>query len=263
MLRRCVFNLYMQLALKRVDKTVCRTTAHLQYLHSVFNVSEKALAFARETTDPCFYRPDAAGCLEKPDFLPEEPYVISAGAEMRDYATLIEAVKGLPVQLIIGAGSPWAHVRFDAEKRELPPNVQVASFTPLQMRELYRAAEFAVVPVKPTLRACGTNVVLESWAMGKGVIITRTVGQLDYSTDGEDVLFVEPCDVEDMRAKIVHLLRRPAEARRLGQNGLRTVQEQRNLERYVQQLETLFASTLRNEYVAQEPSPAAAQVSGC
>jgi glycosyltransferase involved in cell wall biosynthesis len=232
MLRRMAFNVYMRAALRGVDMTICRTTAHVQYLNSLFQIPMSSLSFAAETTDPVFFSRSAPMAPVAPDLLPPEPYIVSAGLEMRDYPTLIDAVRGLPVHAVIGAGSPWSQVRF-SHNGTSPPNVRVGSFTAEQMRELYRRAAFVVVPVQPTLRACGMNVVLEGWAMEKGVIVTRTIGQLDYTKDNETVLFVHPNDVEDMRSKIVYLLEHPEEAQRLGHNGRSLVEKSLNLDRFL------------------------------
>lgn len=241
MLRQMAFNLYMRAALKRIDMTICRTTAHVQYLNGLVKVPAEALSFAHETTDPAFFSPQAAGTPGTPDLLPPQPYIVSGGLELRDYETLIEAVRGLPLQVVIGAGSPWSHVRF-AYDQTLPPNVRVSSFTPVELRELYRKAAFVVVPVKPTLRACGMNVVLEAWAMEKGVILTRTIGQLDYAKDSETVLLVKPGDVQDLRRKIVYLLEHPQEAERLGRNGRSYVDRELNLDRFLDSLQESFAA---------------------
>lgn len=245
-LRQLVYHLFARFALRRIDRVICRTTAHLQYLNSVVGVPMDSLCFAPESTDPTFYSPETASESLPPTVAPPVPFIVSAGLEMRDYATLVEAVRGQPVHLVIGAGSPWSHFRFDAT-REMPPNVNVSSFSPVQMRDLYRSAAFVVVPVKPTLRACGMNVVLEAWAMGKAVVATRTAGLLDYANDGEDVLFVRPGDVEDMRAKISHLLRHPEAAQRLGENGRRTVQTECNLDSYVALVEEALVSALGDQ----------------
>lgn len=241
--RRLFSDLYVHHALKRIDRVGCQSNVQVQYLNSVVGVPTAALGLAPPKVDTRFYNPGFAEGSPIPDFRPKEPYILSAGLEMRDYATLIESVRGLPLSLVIGASSPWSHFRFDYD-RPLPPNVHVSSFTPVQMRDLYRSARFVVVPVKPTLRICGITVVLEGWAMEKGVIVTRTVGQLDYARDNETVLFVKPGDVQDMRTKIVHLLEHPEEAERLGRNGRRCVDTDLNLDRFLDIVQELLTSAV-------------------
>jgi glycosyltransferase involved in cell wall biosynthesis len=245
--RKALFDVYTSIALRRVDKILCRTTAHLQYLHSVFHIPIEKLEWVPETTDPAFFSPGQPVQTLELQLPSGQPCIVSAGLEMRDYQTLIAAVRDLPVQLVIAAGSPWSHAQFEGpHNQKLPPNVLVSALKPAQMRELYRAATVVVVPVKPTLRACGMNVVLEGWAMQKPVIATRTVGLVDYITEGETGLFVRPLDAKDLRARITYLRERPDEAERLGRNGRRFVEQQLNVDRYVHGVSQIMSKLMQD-----------------
>jgi glycosyltransferase involved in cell wall biosynthesis len=236
--RRGLYGLHRQHALRRIDTLLCRTSAHLQYLHGVEHVPMSKLAVVGETVDTAFFSPSAPEVTDPAlEELVTEPFIVSAGLERRDYATLTEAVRGLPLQVVIGAGSPWSHTRFD-DNGPLPDNVHVSSFSPTQMRELYRRAAFVVVPVMPTLRACGMNVVLEAWAMGKAVVATRTMGLLDYIVDGETGLLVPPYDVDTMRAMVSRVLENETLAEKLGAAGRQVVESERNLDSYVARVGT-------------------------
>jgi glycosyltransferase involved in cell wall biosynthesis len=226
-----------------VDHILCRSNAHLQYLHDVEKVPLGKLSYLPEPVDHVFYDGGSTAASDSSALPVHQPYILSAGLEMRDYPTLIKAVTGLPVSLVIAAGSPWSHFRFDAgERPELPPNVHVASFSPTQMRQLYRSAAFVVVPVKPTMRVCGSSVVVEAWAMRKAVIASRTVGLLDYVAEGESGLFAAPYDVDGLRERIVYLLRHPDEADRLGRNGRRNVESTYNLDHFLSRVQAVVRS---------------------
>jgi glycosyltransferase involved in cell wall biosynthesis len=246
-LRTAVFDLFRHRALERIDTLVCRTSAVLQYLHDVHRVPIDKLALLGETVDAEFWAPSE--CQHGPDLASLElaggPFILSAGLEKRDYSTLIAAMRGLPLNLIIAAGSPWSHTRFgEREAEALPPNVRVASFDARQLRDLYRAAAFVVVPLRPTLRLCGGNVVLEAWAMGKAVIATRTAGILDFIEDEKNGLFVQPYDVQSWRTRITQLLEDEAMSERLGRNGRKIVETERNLDSYLSGLGRVFAGAL-------------------
>jgi glycosyltransferase involved in cell wall biosynthesis len=158
---------------------------------------------------------------------------------MRDYPTLIDAVRDLPIQLIIGAGSPWSKFGVDiGQKEDLPSNVLVTSFTPLQMRELYRSATVVVVPVRPSSRSCGISVILEAWAMGRPVIATRTAGLASYINNGTNGLFVSPGDPQELRSRIEYLIDQPEEATSLGNNGYQYVQNIGNIDHYIETIAT-------------------------
>jgi glycosyltransferase involved in cell wall biosynthesis len=240
-LRRWIYRTYYQLAMQRIDLTMCRTRSHVELLKS-WGANEKKVTFVPETTDSAFFSPKSPATTLDSFQLPPRPYIVSAGLELRDYDTLIEAVDGLPVQVVIGAGSPWSKMGYERRTENLPANVSVSSFTPLQMRELYRGAEFVVVPVVPTLRACGMNVILEAWAMQKPVIASRTDGLTSYIVDGQTGLFAEPQNAEDLRKKIVYTLAHPEEAREWGMNGWERVTTELNLECYVNEIITAAAN---------------------
>ena len=74
------------------------------------------------------------------------PLVLAVGSENRDYATLVRAVEGLPVRVIIAAGSHWARETAQAGSAR---NVEYSG-RPLpfaELRERYREAAVVVVPV--------------------------------------------------------------------------------------------------------------------
>ena len=68
--------------------------------------------------------------------------------------------------------------------------------------------------------------------MGKAVIATRTTGQTDVITDGENGLTVAPGDVAGWRQAIARLRDDPALRERLGRNARRWVEENATLDRW-------------------------------
>lgn len=232
--RRALFGVYAELALAGIDSIICRTTAHVQYLHSVMRLPMSKVLFVPETCDSRFF--SAEGSVVTGFDPPARPptYIVAAGLEHRDYRTLIDAVQGLPIQLMIGAASPWSHAGFDAGViAQLPDNVSVGSFDRVQLRALYSNARFVVVPIKPTLRACGMNVILQAWSMGKAVITTETVGLRDYVIPEVNALTVAPYDVGGWRSAIVRLLAEPVTCSRLACAGRQQVELEWNLDTYL------------------------------
>ncbi|MGH9056723.1 MAG: glycosyltransferase family 4 protein [Acidimicrobiales bacterium] len=236
--KRTAFGLYRQNAMRRIDRLACRTDAILQYLHAVERVPMEKLALVGETVDQKFFAPELAASSASPSPpCPSSSYILSAGMERRDYPTLIAAASGLPIAVVIAAGSPWSHGRFEAwEPDRMPGNVSVSSFDAWNMRALYESAELVVVPVRPSLRACGMNVVLEGWSMQKAVIATRTVGLASWVTHGVDGLLVEPYEPESLRSAITGLLADPGRAAALAEQGHAVVENDLNIDRYVDRI---------------------------
>jgi glycosyltransferase involved in cell wall biosynthesis len=232
--RTVAFEAMLRRALKRIDLVLCRNSVNHQLLLSVYGMHPNRVRVVYDCVDTKFFDP-ASPVKALPEFtLPKRPFIVSAGLERRDYGVLIEAVRTLDVQLVIAAASPWSHYRFEqGATREVPSNVTVGAFGPMQMRELYRAAAFVVIPLLPTLRTCGDSTLTEAWAMGKGVVVTRTAGLLDFIHPEKNAVGVAPCDAVALRSAIVRLMSDPDLCSTLGRAGREAVNRDHLFEDYV------------------------------
>lgn len=201
--------------------------------------------------DPAFWAPDGR---------PPEDLICSAGLEYRDYATLLAAVAGLPVRVVIAAASYWSRHRHLAGTEALPANVTVTALDYVALRELYARSRFVVVPLRQVDNQAGITTVLEAMAMGKAVVVTATRGQRDVvrgrlctaagpigaplggpaafgcagpEAEAETGLYVPPGDPAALRAAIRYLLDRPEEAARMGAAGRRVVERWMSLDHFV------------------------------
>jgi glycosyltransferase involved in cell wall biosynthesis len=139
--------------------------------------------------DQRFFRP-------MPDIL-EKHQVCAVGLEWRDYPTFIEAVKSLQCEVKIAAGSLSSKFKNEFEASELPPNVTVRKYKFPDLRRLYAESKIVVIPLYQTDFQAGITSILEAMAMGRPVIVTKTVGQTDTVVDGETGLYVSPGDADD------------------------------------------------------------------
>jgi glycosyltransferase involved in cell wall biosynthesis len=160
----------------------------------------------------------------------------SAGLERRDYPTLMEAVDGLDVEVVIAAASPWSKQADSSTARALPGNVTICRLDHYQLRELYAQSAFVVMPLVDVDFQAGITTILEAMAMGLAVVCTRTRGQTDTIVDGETGVYVEPADPVSLRAAIQRLLDDPAEADRLGARGRAWAVEHADVEVYARSL---------------------------
>ena len=160
----------------------------------------------------------------------------------RDYNSLIDAIRGLPVPLEIAASGPW----YAREKNwmvpdDLPENVKVYKHLPKhELRDMYARSQFVVLPIGDELFSAGATAILESSCMERPVIATRSRGILDYVIDGETGILVDPWDSAALQEAIDHLLAHPEEAQRLGKNARKRVEEELNLESYVGKIASLL-----------------------
>ena len=195
----------------------------LEYLR----IPEQKLHLIPFHADHRFYHPMASR---------SEKMICSAGLEWRDYPTLISAVEGLDIEVKLAAASPWSHHNNETENRELPHNVSARRYEYAELRELYASSAFVVVPLYENDFQAGVTTILEAMAMGKAVIVTRTIGQKDVIIEGENGLYVPPGDAAALRTAITHLLENPEEARRLGENGRKTIEQNMSLDHWVDRI---------------------------
>jgi glycosyltransferase involved in cell wall biosynthesis len=165
--------------------------------------------------------------------------ICSAGLERRDYPTLMAAVEGLDVKVVIAAASPWSKQADSSAGRTLPDNVEVRKLDHFQLRRLYAESAFVVMPLVDVDFQAGITTILEAMSMGLAVVCTRTSGQTDTVIDGHNGVYVRPSDPAALRAAIVRLLADQGEADRLGTNGREWVVAQADVSVYAQRIGTV------------------------
>jgi glycosyltransferase involved in cell wall biosynthesis len=132
----------------------------------------------------------------------ERGRVFSGGGAGRDFASLIEAVRGTDVSLDIVTFSP-ATLGFESA---LPANCRVNwRMTPEAFLARMAASLFVVVPLREPESDFGQTTLVQALALGKAVVATRAVGIADYITDRQEGLLVDAGDVSGYREAILRL----------------------------------------------------------
>ena len=173
----------------------------------------------------------------RPMDVDEEPLIVSAGREHRDYATLARACEKLDVKVFVASGSvhsPGADVSLPAS---WPSNFSWGFADYVRLRTLYARAQVVVVPVMPTDFQAGVTTILEAMSMARPVVVSATEGQRDVVEDGVTGVMVPPGDADALRRAIERLLADPAERARLGANARAAVEERFSLDVYACSLE--------------------------
>jgi glycosyltransferase involved in cell wall biosynthesis len=158
--------------------------------------------------------------------------IFAGGDSLRDYATLIEALRGLPDRACIATRTIGPELQ-----RELPVNVEVRTLSRRDFDERTAAASVVVIPLEPRQdRGSGQTTYLNAMALGKAVIVTDVAGVRDYIRDGETGLIVPPEDPPALADALRRLLDDPGYASRLGASARRDAIERFGPDRYVEQL---------------------------
>jgi len=150
-------------------------------------------------------------------------YILSVGSDMaRDYETLLRAIGDKNLKIVTRQNLP-------AEM--LGDNIKVSSrHTDEELRELYQRASLVVIPLKNVAQPSGQSATLQAMACGKAVILTNTRGLWEPEVMQHKVncYLVEPEDVEDLQKAIEWMQQNPVEARRIGKEARRTIEERYN-----------------------------------
>ncbi len=155
------------------------TSVQRRYLIDRLGFPSERAYLVRHFVDQLFYSPRDA----------EEDTICSVGAEMRDYPTLIEALRGTDLRCHIAADHMRVphRIRLVADRRvpldtlSLPADakITIGRKTLPELRDLYARSRFVVVPLVPSDSDNGVTVILEAMAMGKPVVCSQTRGQVD------------------------------------------------------------------------------------
>jgi glycosyltransferase involved in cell wall biosynthesis len=195
------------------------------YAQNTLGIPHEKLHLIPFHADTRFFQP-------RPE-IPVEHRISSAGLELRDYPTLIEAVRDVDVEVCLAAASPWSKRENETAGRTLPRNVSARGYSYRELRDLYASSRFVVVPLYENDFQAGVTTILEAMAMSKAVIVTRTSGQCDVIQDGVNGIYVPPGNPGALRGAILDLLEHPDEAARLGMNARKTIESAMSLERWV------------------------------
>jgi glycosyltransferase involved in cell wall biosynthesis len=163
--------------------------------------------------------------------------ICAVGREMRDYATLVEAIRDWDVPCHIAAKVDVGKTdRWMTDLRDpgaLPSHITVGSKPYPELRALYARSRFVVLPLHPTDTDNGVTAMTEAMAMGKAVICTRVDGQRDVLQDGVNGLFVAPHDPRALRQSIEYLWNHPEECERMGLEGRKRIEQFHTLDKFV------------------------------
>ncbi len=214
-----------------IDTIILWTSAHRDFAIRILGIPPAKLIYVPHYVDQKFWRPMPA----------ETNTISSAGREMRDYPTLLEAMRQIPdIRCHIATGEfrgmLETTVRVIYDRGPIPPNVTVGKLSPVELRALYARSRFVVVPLLPTDSDNGLNVILEAFAMGKPVICSRTERQRDVIQEGKTGIFVPQGDSHALAEAIQSLWHDPARAEAMGRAGREYIERHHTLDAFVQEV---------------------------
>jgi glycosyltransferase involved in cell wall biosynthesis len=166
--------------------------------------------------------------------------VVSIGADPhRDFGLLTRVAARMP------ASSFRIVTTADHARTLLTPPENVAIETDLafqEMRERLAQARVVALPVRENSYSGATTVLLQSMALAKPVVVTRTqaIASGYGLVDGENCSLVPPGDESAFELALADLLRDGARAEALGDRARATVERDLSWDRYVDRIEELL-----------------------
>lgn len=192
--------------------------------------------------------------IVKPNFIEKDPgvkhktrdYVLFIGrlSHEKGLSVLLEAWKNLPdVPLkIAGDGPLMAEIRSFIEEENLH-NVEILGHQSNDhILDLMQIARFVVIP-SICYEACPL-VVIESFACGTSVLVSRIGALEELVQKGKTGLFFQPGEAKDLSAKANWLWEHPEETARMGQNARRAYEEKYTPESNYTQLMAIYQQAI-------------------
>lgn len=249
-LKRCVKDSLAASVLTTVEMTLHHRVLGLYGLVDVF-ISPSAFLKdkVREMGFPgeVVHLPNFVGGLEQvlPQYGSAAPRLVYSGRLGREkgLATLVRAVKGLPLRLeIIGEGPERGPLEALVRQQGLD-NVAFAGYLSGDaLQERVRAAAAVVVPSQ--WYENNPRSVIEAFALGKPVIGARIGGIPELVRHGDTGLTFTPGDVQALRGCIDELLAHPTRAADMGRRGRELVETELSPARHYAGLMQVYARAI-------------------
>jgi glycosyltransferase involved in cell wall biosynthesis len=202
---------FLRFSLSSVFCIMCSSRLEIEYYQKYLNLKNVRFEYVPLATNPIFLSVESNT---------DGDYIISAGRTGRDYGTLIEAVRDLPIRLILVCD--YSNI----SGLKIPPNVDIMYNIPLnELTGLIASAKFVVLPLQNRLISVGQSVLILAMAIGKGIIVTRNAATSEYIDNNSTGVFVEPNDVNELKKAIIELLNNSAKVQALGDMARKTASE--------------------------------------
>jgi len=234
----------LRLLKRKLQSVVTWSSVQRRVLIEQFGFPAERVYLIRHYVDQVFYRPRAV----------EADMISAVGAEMRDYATLKQALRGTGLLCHIAAD----HVRIPGRLRLLNDRrvtidaiggpavagLTQGRMTLLELRDLYARSRFVVIPLLHSDTDNGVTCILQAMAMGKPVICSRTRGQVDVIEHGVTGLYVPVGDPVALRNAILALWNDPQRAQQMGQSARAFIEKHHTLEMFTATVRSAAEATL-------------------
>lgn len=169
--------------------------------------------------------------------------IVANLAHRKDYPTFLRAASRVAKKnrevrfLVVGEGDLRSLLETETKRLGLQDRVVFAGQRP----DVERCLACMDIFVLSSIREGFSNALIEAMAMGLPVIASRVGGNIDAVVEGETGFLFEPGDDEALAGHILAQLDNPSKATALGEAGRRRVSEQFSMERFIDQMQTIYS----------------------
>lgn len=225
----------MQVASKSIDGLIYHTSSQIDYYREFFPWLVDKSKFIPFGTDLEFFQSDDVEAYDD-----GTPYFTCIGAGKRDWDTLVEAYRGLNVDVrlkIIG------HVD---EKYSDVPGVDMIPQVPVKVMKSYvKGALFCALPLEVYNYSYGQMTFMQQMSMGKCVVAAKVPSLVDYAVDGQSAVFYRATDVNDCAAKLLSVIEDDDCREQIGSFAPVWLRDERNEKKMAHEIESFFCKCLR------------------
>lgn len=223
----------------KIDKFLIWSSMQRKIAIEELGVSSEKIVLIKRGTDQQFWQPKHR----------DTDMICSVGMEARDYPTLVEALRPLNIPCHIAAGASRGEIFNTVKKlhniKDIPDFITVGPKSHPELRDLYARSRFVVVSLLPTDSDNGLTTILESMAMGKPVVCTKTKGQIDVIQEGVTGFYVPLGNKKAMQDKITELWKDPELCKKMGAAARTYIEENHNIQQFVQSIKKEINTTVR------------------
>jgi len=240
----------MQFASRSIDGLIYHTGTQKEYYRECFPWLTDKARFIKFGTDSLFF----GSSLQQN--IPQEPTLLCVGYIKRDWETLLKAYELFAYKLQKKEGQYAVIPRLKLigkkeddllKKLQLPKGAEVEMVPYIPMRQLMEEimqAAFGILPLEDFNYSFGQMTLLQQMAMGKAVITAKVCSMLDYVEDGENALFYQAKDAEDLSEKMLCLWQDKALCEKLGAQAAAYVRQEHNEKDMAEQIEKFYQDVL-------------------
>lgn len=201
----------IRLALKSKPSIIYHSESQIELYKKAYPELLSKSKFIRFGVDSDFFVPQSVNT---------ENFILSFGYDKRDYETLTKAwleIESDTILKIIGI-----------EGKSTDRIIYERKVTIHQLKDEISRCLFVVIPLPVFNYSYGQMSFLQSMAMGKPVIVTKTPSTDGYLIDEHGTFYVNPYDVMDMTKKINYLLSQKKMLKKLGLLARKQIDESLN-----------------------------------